>query len=429
MESRKFNQLVNFFMPEELKFNKTSSRYQEFRTVVTSVLIGLPLMLMFPLVIYWLNRPVLGYLLNNAMVMIILISVKYFNHYRIPMTFTAVITYFIIYEWISTTGYIYSSNIAVLHMYLLAAVWADKKYGALAIGGNLTVLLIIYFQTPQMGLPLSLESVLGEPLYVLLLNCLITIFFGGFLAYLQMDQERDRAKIKSLQDQRIDELDEAVKKRTEQLDTMRENIATDFHDETGNMLSAITRQATQLKLKLQPGVEVHKIVDSIIFNSKSLYSSSKDFLWHLNHNSDDAEELFKYLTAYGQFYYNQFDIAFSSKSQMKGNKQLPPSSALNLIYIFKEAMNNVVKHSGANEVTFEMRSEQSTIIFALQDDGQWKYYDNLQNHYGLANMASRCKKNGFNKRIYKESTGTRLEIIVPLMILITNDYEKKNNNY
>ncbi|RYZ48596.1 MAG: hypothetical protein EOP49_18320, partial [Sphingobacteriales bacterium] len=255
---------------------------------------------------------------------------------------------------------------------------------------------------------------LGGPAYALALNCLITIFFGGFLAYLQFDQERDRLMIRNLQEEKITVLDEAVKKRTEQLSTMREAIATDFHDETGNMLSAITRQAAMLKQRLNAEHEVQPIVASIIKNSNGLYASSKDLLWHLNHNADDPQELFDYLTAYGQVYYNQFDTAFSSSGEECRLLQFEPMSALNVIFIFKEAMTNVIKHSGATEVELTMVCTPGQITYTLTDNGSWKEPVSSEAHYGLSNMQRRCKRHQFNLLVNKLPGGTRVEVSVPV---------------
>jgi signal transduction histidine kinase len=409
-----FDKLVTYFLPAFLRDNATHAKYHEFRVVVCSCLIGLPLMLLFPLPLYYLGRPVAGYIINDILVLTTLLSLKFFGHYRIPMSLTAVVTYFIIYDWIKGSGLIYSTNVSILHMYLLCAIWADKKYGWWAIISNLLVFGFIYYQTLHADLDPEFRHTLGEATYALVINSLITIFFGGFLAYLQFDQERDRLKIKKLQEQRITTLDDAVKKRTEQLNSMRETIATDFHDETGNMLSAITRQASLLKHKLGNGHETQPIVDSIIKNSNGLYASSKDFLWHLNHDSDDPNELFNYLTGYGQLYYNQFDIAFSSSGDECHLVQLAPLAALNLVYIFKETMTNVVKHANAREVIFEMRCQPHLITYSLQDDGGWKDSDDALPHYGLNNIERRCQKNGFTFALLKSHTGTRVQITAPV---------------
>jgi signal transduction histidine kinase len=404
-----FDKLVTYFLPKSLRNNITHPQYHEFRVVVSSCLIGLPLIFLFTIPLHFLNKSVAGYIINNVLVAVTLLCIRFFGHYRIPMSLTAFVTYFIIYDWIKASGMIYSTNVSVLHMYLLAAIWADKRYGWWAIFSNLLIFGFIYYQTLHTVMPPTINHTLGGATYALVINSLITIFFGGFLAYLQLDQERDRLKIKTLQEQRITTLDDAVKKRTEQLNSMRETIATDFHDETGNMLSAITRQALTLKHQLGQLHHAQPIVDSIIKNSNGLYASSKDFLWHLNHNNDDPGELFNYLTGYGQGYYNQFDIAFSSLSDECRQAQLAPSAALNLIYIFKEAMTNVVKHANAQEVFFEMRCQPGCIVYSLQDNGSWKEQDNQQ-HYGLNNMERRCEKNGLVFALIKRQSGTRIEI-------------------
>jgi len=408
-----FEHAVRFFMPKALR-DTGAKRHHEFRVVISTCLIALPLVLLFPLVLFYLEREFIGFLINAALIAGILVSCRVFGHYRIPMTVTALATYYIIYGWIRGSGLLYSPSVSILHMYLLGAIWTDKRFGWWVIFTNLAFFGYLYILTIQKGMRPEVDQAMGDPLYALAMNALITVFFGGFLAYLQLDQERDRMKIRRLQEHKIGMLDLAVKKRTEQLASMRENIATDFHDETGNMLSAITRQATQLRGKLADRPEVLSLVDSIIVNSKRLYATSKDFLWHLNHESDDPHELFVYLTEYGQWYYNQFDIAFSSECNNFRPLHLGPSAALQLIYIFKEAMTNVVKHADAREVVFSVRYDESEIVFGLRDDGGWREADSSVRHYGLENMSRRCVKNGFLLDISKATDFTEIAVRIPI---------------
>lgn len=410
-----FERAVVFFMPHSMRGNPAHLRYHEFRVVISTCLIALPLVLLFPVALNYIGKDYLGYLINALLICCILFCCRFFAHYRVPMTVTALVTYHIIYGWIEGSGLIYSSNVSILHMYLLGAIWTDKRYGWWVIFTNLAFFGLIYHLTLAEMQDPDLQTALGNPIYPLVMHGLITIFFGGFLAYLQFDQERDRVKIKQLQERKISLLDQAVKKRTEQLSAMRENIATDFHDETGNMLSAITRQASLLSQQLEGQPQLQSLVHSIIANSKKLYATSKDFLWHLNHDSDDPYELFNYLTEYGQVYYNQFDIAFSSVCHHQRPIQLSPSAALQLIYIFKEAMTNVVKHAGALEVVFSLSYYEDEISYSLRDDGRWKVPAPAVKHFGLQNMSRRCAKNGFHLDLIKEDGFTEIYIRIPLV--------------
>ncbi|RYD52365.1 MAG: tetratricopeptide repeat protein [Sphingobacteriales bacterium] len=234
----------------------------------------------------------------------------------------------------------------------------------------------------------------------------------SILIYNFRRHERSRRRIRALQDYKISQLDEAVKRRTEQLDSMRQTIATDFHDQTGNMLAAIARQAATLEIKLLHQPEFLPAIRSIMENSNELYASSKDFLWNLNHDSDDPLVLLQYLSGYGQRFYNQFDMSFSAivSGEPQLHLQLHPLAGLSLIYIFKEAMSNVVKHSGADEVALEMHWETAHVVYSLHDNGMWKEADPSVEHYGLRNMERRCRQSGFSYVLHHDQSGTRIRI-------------------
>jgi signal transduction histidine kinase len=407
--------LTDYFMPPILRNNKSDRRYGEYHTIVSSIVVAMPFLLLFPFFMMWIGQPAIIFIFNPLFLTLTLLSVKHFAHYRIPMSLTAIATYFIIYHYISESGMIFSANMSVLHMYLLGAIWTDKRYGWWAIFTNLIIIFIIYQQSVDLQIPALSGNLSTSPLYSLGLHSLITIFFGGFLAYQQIDQERSRRQVLALQNDKIMLLDETVRLRTNQLNNMRQVMAADFHDYTGNLLSAITRQAGTLELMLRHDSKALPVVTNIIQNSNELYASSKDFLWNLNHNSDDPYELFAYLKQYGQQFYNQFDIAFSSAGSASGSYigQLDPFAALNLIFIFKEAMTNVVRHAGADEVLIYMESEAGYLVYGITDNGNWKSYEESGLHFGIANIEKRCEKYGFLLIVLPQTSGTSIKVKIP----------------
>lgn len=258
-------------------------------------------------------------------------------------------------------------------------------------------------------LPLLLRVTLLRPLGSILAG-VKQVTSGDLNAEIDLEVNDELGRVS----QNFNRMTASLRQRTEQLASMRETIATDFHDQTGNMLSAITRQAGLLKLKLGQAHELQPIVKTIVENSNSLYASSKDFLWQLNHDSDDPNEVFAYLTAQGQVYFNQFDMAFSAGAEHCQLRKFEPSAALNLIFIFKEAMTNVVKHAGATEVTLNMACAPEQVTLTLEDNGTWKEADSSRAHYGLSNMERRCRKNNFTYLLTKENSGTWITITVPV---------------
>jgi len=421
----KAEKIISWFLPKEVRYNKTHPQYHELYTLIGSTVVGTLTMILIPFLLYYSghDKGLWLYYLNALCHIITLTFVKYTGHYRTPNIISATVAYFIIYSWIESTGMIYSVNICFIHIFVFAAILVDHKWGWTTIFSNIVFLVLVYYGSVNNPDINNEVSTLGSPLYALLLHGIITSFLGSFLAYSLYNIEVSRKKIVLLQDQQINLLDEAVRQRTEQLNNMRQTIAADFHDQTGNMLAAINRQTSVLQIKLKD-TELLPILNSIINNSNGLYASSKDFLWNLNNDSDNPEILFQYLASYGQNFYNQFDISFSAEIMCSVNRlqQLNPFASLNLIYIFKEAMSNIVKHSGANEVVLKMEIANNRLTCEIADNGTWKEKDSEAQHYGLRNMERRSLQAGFSYELVHMLQGTKIIIALPLS---TYNIEKK----
>lgn len=225
--------------------------------------------------------------------------------------------------------------------------------------------------------------------------------------------------IKKRQVLEIKQLTKTIEKRDEELRIMRQSIASDFHDETGNILAAISQQVSVLKLKLEGQEKLLPILESISTNCDQLFASSKDFLWSINNDSNDPVELFSHLTSFGQSFYNQFEIAFSATPLDKTfgfNIQMAPFASRNLIYVFKEAMTNAAKHANASLVSLEMTMREGYIKISFSDNGTWKTMNKSNSNNGLINMERRSKNNNFIFKHYTDVWGTHIEVEIPIIV-------------
>lgn len=408
----KFKSLINWFLPNKLKNDPLHPEFDHIYTLISACVSAAVLLPLIYLVLLGFGYSINALAYNGLMCFCVLFLIRK-GIIKMAMFLMGMITYVIYYPYIANSGGIYSPMIGFLYVYLVAAYWGHPKTGAYFTGLNILILYLLYLHTPtKIVLPIAA----GGRLNTFIIHTAGMSILGALLWIVQKRQDGAREEIKQLQNQRIGFLDVEIAKRTEQLNNMRQVMATNFHDETGNMLSAITRQASLLKSTLKNHDQAWPMVESILKNSKDLHASSRDFLWNLNHNSDNPLELFAYLTSYGQHFFNQFDIAFSGtiKSNVQHYRLLDQFAALNLIFIFKEAMTNVVKHANAQEVTIEIYADKNSIMYALQDNGRWKAPENSEQHYGLSNMQKRCEKNNFAFRLSALANGTRIEITVPI---------------
>lgn len=406
----KNERLIHYFIPDAMQ-NKLHPDYDQVRTVASGMIVGVLLLVLLPLPLLFFTPSVQGYYGLAGMGVVTLLLLKYFGIYRIPLILSLLSGYYVIIDDTLQSGGIVSPAVTTLYLLLLTGFWFNRKIGLVMIFLNIVALLIINSQ---------IELVTEESLYAVVSHIVLTLFFGVFFWFVQQQHDTARRQIREQQLARIDLLNQAIKERTEELSMMRQNLAADFHDETGNMLSAITRQAGILKVRLGTRPDIQVIADNIIRNSEQLYASSKDFIWSINHNSDEVEEVFAYLTAFGQFFFNQFDIAFSVRSKLgvtdpMGN--LPAFAARHIIYIFKELMTNTARHANAREVVLEKTVYHDRLSLCLVDDGNWKEPNPGQSHFGLRTIERRCNANAFKLTINKKENGTSIELEAPLRYL------------
>ena len=85
--------------------------------------------------------------------------------------------------------------------------------------------------------------------------------------------------------------------------------------------------------------------------------------------------------------------------------------------IFKEAVNNIVKHSHAQNITFSVRwLSEDIIVIELSDDGRGFNENNIVKGNGLNNMRNRAER--INATLTIESwpeKGSSLKLVLKLV--------------
>ena len=178
---------------------------------------------------------------------------------------------------------------------------------------------------------------------------------------------------------------------------VRKKAADDFHDELGHRLTKIVLFVESLMLRKDtfPKESAHTL-RKIQENANELYYSTKDFIWAMNPSKDSAMDLFILLRDFGDELFADTSIQFS----VEGIREEYKGYLLNmdwkrqLIMIFKEAMNNALKHSGANAVNLKINASQKNLKIVLTDNGKGFILNHEKFGYGLGSMINRSKKIG-----------------------------------
>lgn len=178
------------------------------------------------------------------------------------------------------------------------------------------------------------------------------------------------------------------------LNTVRENVAQDFHDELGNKLAGITVMS-ELMIKDEE-LQQSKSADMILQvrkDAKDLYFGIKDFVWSIDSKSDDLKELMIYLTDFGEELFQNKGIIFKVKTHPNTIK-LPYYWSRQLLLMFKEVMTNSLKHSDATKTVLEFGIRENNLTVIFSDNGKGFNINKIKRKNGLININKRAARIG-----------------------------------
>ncbi|HMV03294.1 MAG TPA: hypothetical protein PKJ74_02385, partial [Chitinophagales bacterium] len=250
--------------------------------------------------------------------------------------------------------------------------------------------------------------------FVILLMSSLLISFNKVL-------QRTNQKLETLKQEQIEELQEKIKEKTEELNLLRKDLAKDFHDEMGNKLASITILSQSIGLKMDIGkseAEIKKLLNTIEERSIELYHGTKDFIWSIDFKSDYIDEWFIYTRDFGEDFFEKLGISFYSSSDIKQDSNLTFDTNVSrqLIYILKEIMTNTAKHSNATQTNLQLLLLQETneIDIVFSDNGNGFNIENIQQR-GINNIRERIAKiNGKLDINSDKTTGSVFKIRLPL---------------
>ncbi len=179
-----------------------------------------------------------------------------------------------------------------------------------------------------------------------------------------------------------------------ELSSVRENVAQDFHDELGNKLAGITVLSGMIiedeKFKK---TDWFKPLERINKDAQELYFGIKDFIWSIDSKNDDLNELIFYLKDFGEELFAATKIEFNIESNIDNTAiKLPYYWSRQLLLLFKEAMTNTLKYSEATHCLLKIKVKKKRLKIIFSDNGKGFDSATLKRKNGLLNMDKRAQK-------------------------------------
>ncbi|MBC8095290.1 MAG: hypothetical protein H7Y43_05720 [Akkermansiaceae bacterium] len=202
------------------------------------------------------------------------------------------------------------------------------------------------------------------------------------------------------------------------LEKERARIARDLHDDLGVSLTQIALLAEMSAAASVPPERLKKNLTQVVTGARNLVRELDGILWTVNPQNDSLDKLASYLCQFSQQFFRltniccRFDVGENIPAF-----PLSPEVRHDLFLVVKEAMNNVVKHSGAGEVWLRLHATGTMFEVVIEDNGRGLSLATLQksDRNGIRNMRTRIEGLGGTFEVQSEPNhGTTLKIHFPL---------------
>lgn len=195
----------------------------------------------------------------------------------------------------------------------------------------------------------------------------------------------------------------------QRLETERQRISRDLHDNIGSYTTALLANAQQLRSFNDQSLA--HVVDMMHVNATKILGSLRETIWVLSHHSISLLEFSDNFKSHCiRLLHNYPQIRFETREDVVVDRVLPASQAFHLSKILQEAVENSVKHSGCSLISFSVECDK-TLTITLADNGTGFDKNLSSGGHGFGNMKWRAKEAAMILHIDSSaSTGTSVVI-------------------
>jgi signal transduction histidine kinase len=197
----------------------------------------------------------------------------------------------------------------------------------------------------------------------------------------------------------------------------RTRVARDLHDELG---AGLTEVGLLGSLANTPAVDAdsrNRYMNQITQMARSLVTSLDEIVWAVNPHYDSVASLVSYFSLYAESFLNLAGV----NCRLRVPKNVPDSpldskQRHGVFCVFKETLNNVIRHSKATEVQIIFEATAGDLSLSVIDNGcGFEFVSDSPGKDGLASVRQRMQELGGSCQISSRPRhATTVKISLPL---------------
>jgi ligand-binding sensor domain-containing protein len=197
---------------------------------------------------------------------------------------------------------------------------------------------------------------------------------------------------------------------------LRNKIARDLHDDIGSTLSGVKLYSSLALQKMDVGGEAAGLVQQINEKTNTMMDAMSDIVWSINPKNDSLQDINVRMREYAAEMLEPQGIAYSFNYSQKINTiKLDVNLRKDIFLLFKETINNILRHSDSTEVTIRMLVQNNKLKLSIQDNGKGFDEKTVKKGNGLYNLSERTRQMKGNTEIRSQpGHGTFIQFILPI---------------
>ncbi len=149
-------------------------------------------------------------------------------------------------------------------------------------------------------------------------------------------------------------------------------ISQDLHDNIGSTLSSIAVYSEVAKIQGEQNGQqnMHELLEKISTTSNEMVTEMNDIVWAINPRNDSMEKIIERMESFAKPLAAARNIRFELQyDEVVLSLPLTMEQRKNFYLIFKEAVNNAIKYSGAQKISSIVMGTNTGLQLTVTDDG------------------------------------------------------------
>jgi signal transduction histidine kinase/ligand-binding sensor domain-containing protein len=195
--------------------------------------------------------------------------------------------------------------------------------------------------------------------------------------------------------------------RQHELERERTRIAQDLHDDLGAGLTEVGLLGGLLQDPSRYSTRKQEALERIVLRCHDMVVALDEIVWAVNPRNDSVNSAVSYLSRYAQNFLEPTAVRCRLEMhEADPDQPLNSEQRHNLFLAFKEALNNVAKHSGATEVRIRISCEPDRRLYvSIEDNGRGLPGSIESGADGLDNLRQRMAQIGGRCEISSQPAG------------------------